>query len=301
MHSKFLNYFDEVARQGSIRRAAAVLHVSSSSVNRKILDIEDRLGVKLFDRHAEGVELTAAGAVVLEHCRKTIFDYEKILHLVADIRELRAGHIDIASLDSVALSLLPTAIDQFAREYPDITYSIQTAQPDDIVRAVAEGDAGIGISFCNDLHPGVRVRTEKSAPIGAILTENHPLAERDALDIEDLTPFPLIRSYDALAERSLVNLALADNKIPLKTACFTNSLPLARSMIMSGRGIGLYSKIGFLEEIEAGKLRYISLKSSFLKDLRIGLLIPSRSNQTPVENSLCRILSKSLRQLRLDS
>lgn len=301
MHSKFLNYFDEVARQGSIRRAASVLHVSSSSVNRKILDIEQQLGVRLFDRHAEGVELTAAGAVVLEHCRKTIFDYDKILHLVADIREMRAGHIDIASLDSVALSLLPSVIDQFAREYPDITYTIRTAQPDEIVRAVAEGDAGIGISFCNDLHPGVRLRTEKSAPIGAILNKNHPLAERDALDIEDLVPFSLIRSYDALTERSLVNLALADNKIPLKTACFTNSLPLAKSMILSGHGVGLYSKIGFLNEIEAGKLRYISLKSSFLKDLKIGILIPGRSNQTPIDNSLCRILSKSLRLLRLDS
>ncbi|WP_029061217.1 LysR family transcriptional regulator [Labrenzia sp. DG1229] len=301
MHSKFLTYFDEVARQGSIRRAASVLHVSSSSVNRKILDIEQQLGVRLFDRHAEGVELTAAGAVVLEHCRKTIFDYDKILHLVADIREMRAGHIDIASLDSVALSLLPSVIDQFAREYPDITYTIRTAQPDEIVRAVAEGDAGIGVSFCNDLHPGVRLRTEKSAPIGAILNKNHPLAERDALDIEDLTPFSLIRSYDALTERSLVNLALSDNKVPLKTACFTNSLPLARSMILSGHGVGLYSKIGFLNEIEAGKLRYISLKSSFLKDLRIGILIPGRSNQTPIENSLCRILSKSLRSLRLDS
>ncbi|WP_298821049.1 LysR family transcriptional regulator [uncultured Roseibium sp.] len=301
MHSKFLNYFDEVARQGSIRRAAAVLHVSSSSVNRKILDIEERLGVKLFDRHAEGVELTAAGVVVLEHCRKTIFDYEKIMHVVADIREMRAGHIDIASLDSVALSLLPAAIDQFARQYPDITYTIQTAQPDEIVRAVADGVAGIGISFCNDLHPGIRLRTEKSAPIGAILNKNHPLAERDALEIEDLSPFPLIRSYDALAERSLVNLALADNNIPLKTACFTNSLPLARSMILNGHGIGLYSKIGFLHEIETGSLRYLPLKSSFLKDLKIGLLIPSRSNQTPIENALCRILSKSLRILRLDS
>ncbi|WP_299471958.1 LysR family transcriptional regulator [uncultured Roseibium sp.] len=301
MHSKFLNYFDEVARQGSIRRAAAVLHVSSSSVNRKILDIEERLGVKLFDRHAEGVELTAAGAVVLEHCRRTIFDYDKILHLVADIREMRAGHIDIASLDSVALSLLPTAVDQFARQYPNITYTIRTAQPDEIVRAVAESDAGIGISFCNDLHPGVRTRTEKSAPIGAILNNDHPLAERDSLDIEDLIPFPLIRSYDALTERSLVNLAIEDDKVPLKTACFTNSLPLARSMILKGHGIGLYSKIGFLSEIEAGELRYLPLKSSFLKDLKIGLLIPSRSHQTPIENALCRILSKSLRSLRLDS
>lgn len=301
MHSKFLNYFDEVARQGSIRRAAAVLHVSSSSVNRKILDIEERLGVRLFDRHAEGVELTAAGAVVLEHCRNTIFDYEKILHHVADIREMRAGHIDIVSLDSVALSILPSAIDQFARQYPDITYSIRTAQPDEIVRAVAEGDAGIGISFGNDIHPGVRLRTEKSAPIGALLNKNHPLAERDALDIEDLLPFPLIRSYDALAERSLVNLALADNKIALKTACFTNSLPLAKSMIMNGHGVGLYSKIGFINEVETEELRYIPLKSSFLKDLRIGLLIPSRSHQTPIEDALCRILSKSFKKLRLDS
>lgn len=301
MHSKFLTYFDEVARQGSIRRAAAVLNVSSSSVNRKIIDIEERLGVRLFDRHAEGVELTPAGAVVLEHCRKTIFDYENILHLVADIREMRAGHIDIASLDSVALSLLPDVLDQFAKNYPDITYTIRTTQPDEIMRAVAEGDAGIGISFCNDLHPGVRIHTEKSAPIGAILNKNHPLAERDALDIADLTPFPLIRSYDALAERSLVNLALANNKIPLMTACFTNSLPLARSMILSGHGIGLYSKIGFFSEIEAERLRYISLKSRFLKDLKVGILIPSRSHQTPIESALCRILSKHLRRLRLDS
>lgn len=301
MHDKFLAYFDEVARQGSIRKAAAVLNVSSSSVNRKIISTEERMGVRLFDRHADGVELTAAGSVVLEHCRKTIFDYERIVHALEDIREMRAGHIGIATLDSVALSVLPEILDQFTLGYPDISYTIQTAQPDEVMRAVADGDAGIGITFCNELHPGVRTYTEKSTPIGAIMTTNHPLAERDSIDFCDLAPFRLIRSYDALAQKSLVNEAMADLKVPLPTGYFTNSLPFARSMILRGHGIGLYSKIGFLDEIHAERLRYVPVLSTYLKDLRIGILIPTRSNQTPIENLLCRFLSKSLRSLRLDS
>tara|TARA_B110000090_G_C13374316_1_gene443314 strand:+ start:1152 stop:2108 length:957 start_codon:yes stop_codon:yes gene_type:complete len=301
MHDKFLTYFDEVVRQGSIRKAAAVLNVSSSTVNRKIISTEARLGVRLFDRHADGVELTAAGAVVLEHCRKTIFDYDRILGAVADIREMRAGHIDIATLDSVALSVLPPVLDQFARNFPEITFTVQTAQPDQVMQAIADGDAGIGISFCNDLHPGVRIHTEKSTPIGAILNTNHPLAERPSLEFSDLAPFQLVRSYDALERKSLVNEAVANLDMPQTTAFFTNSLPLARSMISRGHGIGLYSKIGFLDQIEAGKLRYISILSSFLNELKMGILIPSRSNQSPVEDLLCRALSKSLRSLRLDS
>ena len=79
MHDKLLIYLDEVARQGSIRKAAAVLNVASSSVNRKIISAEQNLGARLFDRVASGVELTDAGAILLEHCRKTMFDYQKVL------------------------------------------------------------------------------------------------------------------------------------------------------------------------------------------------------------------------------
>ncbi len=63
MHSSFLRYLDEVARQGSIRKAANVLNVSSTSVNRKILVIEDQLGVKLFERSPAGVVLMACGKI----------------------------------------------------------------------------------------------------------------------------------------------------------------------------------------------------------------------------------------------
>jgi DNA-binding transcriptional LysR family regulator len=301
MHDKFLTYLDEVARQGSIRKAAVVLNVASSSVNRKIISIEESLGARLFDRHADGVELTEAGAVLLEHCRKTIFDYQKILTQIEDISELRSGHINIATLDSVAHSVLPKVLDQFSQNHPDITYTIQTAQPDEVMMGVADGEVNIGISFCNDLLPGVRVHSEKATPIGAILRPDHPMAERDALEVEDLAAFQVVRSFDGRARQSLLNNAIAQAHAELPSELITNSLPLARALVLKNHGIGIYTKIGFLDEIEQGQLRYITILSPVLKDLNVGILTSSRSHPTPATHLMCRSLSKALKALRLDS
>lgn len=301
MHDKFLTYLDEVARQGSIRKAAVILNVASSSVNRKIISIEESLGTRLFDRHADGVELTEAGAILLEHCRKTMFDYQKILTQIDDISELRSGHIHIATLDSVAHNVLPKVLDQFSQNHPDISYTIQTAQPDEVMMGVADGEVNIGISFCNELLPGVRIHTEKATPIGAILRPDHPMAERDVLEVDDVAAFQVVRSFDGPARQSLINEAISEARSELPHQLITNSLPLARSLVLSNHGIGIYSKIGFLDEIEQGQLRYITILSPVLKNLKIGILTSSRHHPTPATHLMCRSLSKALRALKLDS
>lgn len=301
MHDKFLSYFDETARQGSIRKAAAVLNMSSSSLNRKIISTENKLGIRLFDRHADGVALTEAGIVVLEHCRNTLFDYQRIVSIVEDIRDMRTGHIDIATLDSIALSVLPDVLNAFKTSYPEVGFTIQTTEPHEIMQAVADGTADIGLSFSNDLHPDVRCQAEKSTPIGAIMAHDHPLAERDLLEIDDLVPYQMIRAYDSQLHRSFVSEAVATLGVQLSTQVSTNSLPLAKAMVLKGRGIGVYSKIGFIDEIEDGRLRYVAINSPVLRGLRIGVLISSRTGLLPVQHLLTRALSKSLRSLRLDS
>ena len=79
MHSVMINYLDEVARQGSIRKASKVLHVASSAVNRQILKLEDELGVRIFERVPGGVNLTPAGQVVLDHARKVLFEFSSLV------------------------------------------------------------------------------------------------------------------------------------------------------------------------------------------------------------------------------
>ncbi len=62
--SRFLLYFTEVARQGSLRKASEVLHVSASSIDRQILRVEEQLDMPLFERHPSGLRMTAAGEIL---------------------------------------------------------------------------------------------------------------------------------------------------------------------------------------------------------------------------------------------
>src|SRR5262245_13599469 len=78
MHAAVLRYVDQVARHGSIRKAATAMNIASSAVNRQILRLEGDLGAKLFERRRDGVALTPAGETLLRHVRDTLADYRRL-------------------------------------------------------------------------------------------------------------------------------------------------------------------------------------------------------------------------------
>jgi DNA-binding transcriptional LysR family regulator len=167
--------------------------------------------------------------------------------------------------------------------------------------SVADGVVNIGISFCNQLLPGVRIHSEKATPIGAILRTDHPMAERDALNLKDLAAFQIVRSLDNRGQHDLIKEAISNAQCELPLQLITNSLPLARNLVLNNQGVGLYSKIGFLEEVEQGLLQYITILSPALKNRKMGILTSSRSHPNPATNLMCRALSKALKAMKLDS
>ncbi|SEP20804.1 DNA-binding transcriptional regulator, LysR family [Salinihabitans flavidus] len=301
MHSIFLKYFDEVARQRSIRKAALVLNVSSTSVNRKILKIEEELGASLFDRTPEGVELTAVGGILLEHCRRVLHEFDRTRVLIDDMRDLRTGHLNIITVDSVAIGSLPRAINEFSKVYPDISISVTTAQPEDVVDAVAMGDADIGIAFTFTSHPDVRILSEKSAPFGALVRPDHPLSGWPSVTVEDLAGYRLIRTIDARGRNSIIDQAMSTLVTPLSTYVFTNTLFLAKEMILSNHGIGLYTKIGFYDEVQRGELSFIPLIQATLGNVRVGVMASASAAIGPAKRLMCDIISREMGSMRLDS
>lgn len=283
MHTVFLRYLDEVARQKSIRKAARVLNVSSTSVNRKIINIENSLGTKLFDRSPEGVELTSSGEIVLEHCRKTIYDFNQVKTIIDDIRDLRTGHLSIQTLDSIIFGVLPRILERFSKQHPGISLSITTSAPDHISDAVASGEIDLGINFTNDLYPGVRVVAEKAAPFGIIMRPDHPLAERSSVNVDDIQGYPLVRTLDARSRNSILDQEVEAFTVSLSTHIFTNALTVAKQAILANQVVGVYTKIGFLEEIEKGDLKFVPLSIKSLSEYKIGLIISTSQGIDPVK------------------
>ena len=112
-HLRILQYVDEVARNGSIRKAADHLNVTASAVNRRITDLEAELGASLFERRPRGVRLTAAGEVFVNYLRQQESDVERMKSQIEDLKGMRRGTVRIACSQALALKFLPHQIAEF--------------------------------------------------------------------------------------------------------------------------------------------------------------------------------------------
>ncbi|MFT6556343.1 MULTISPECIES: LysR family transcriptional regulator [Sneathiella] len=298
MHHPSIRYIDEVARQGSIRKAAKVLNVASSAINRQILKLEEEFGMRLFDRVPEGVELTPAGKVIVEHCRKTLYYFNQARAEIDDIRELKTGHIRIAAIDSMVFDFLPRVLKDFSSEYPGVSFSVETLGPGEINESIARGETDIGLNFTNQvnsLHPELRVFAEVPAPLGLLAAPNHPLADRDFVNIEDCIPFQQVRTLDARRKSSFIDLEIDTIKTPLSTIFYTNSHVMAKQAILSGIGIGIYTKIGFLSEVENREVRFIPFQDNRLKDYSVGNIVSAHQNLGKASYLFAKLIERHLR------
>src|SRR2546427_265126 len=105
--SQAFRCFDEVARRGSVRKAAVTLHLTAAAVNQQILNLEAQVGVPLFDRLPRGMQLTTAGELMLAAVRRSQRDFDNALAQVEDLRALRRGHVRVGVSHATAEYLLP--------------------------------------------------------------------------------------------------------------------------------------------------------------------------------------------------
>lgn len=191
MESLAFKYFYEVAKQGSLSGASEVLHVAISAVSRQINHLEHRVGSPLFLRSARGMELTAAGQLLLKHVRRVHLETETTLHAIAELNCSEKQPIRLACTQGVAQDLAPSLIAQFSQAHPQSRFRIYVSSAEGATQLVATGEADIAITFSTRATDNVEVRYTCRAPALAIMSKNHPLTKRKRLYLYDVQNYPL--------------------------------------------------------------------------------------------------------------
>src|SRR5689334_23143937 len=110
MELRHLRYFVAVAEEQNVTRAAARLHVSQPPVSRQIRDLEDELGVPLFERNAHAVRLTEAGIVFLNEARAILRRVEQGVQMVKAVASGTRGELHVGFAPSLTVEILPNAL-----------------------------------------------------------------------------------------------------------------------------------------------------------------------------------------------
>ena len=273
MHATVLKYFLEVARSGSIRKAAQRLFVASSAVNRQILRLEEELGTELFDRLPTGMRLNAAGECVLRHVRTTLHDFELLRSELDEQKGERTGHVSIVAMDSLFVDLLPNAVDEFALEFPAVTFTLLAMSPSDVPPKVATGEADIGICFVTRAPAGTEIVASAAFPIGVVMATSHPLAGRAQIRYEDCRGYPFLLVHGRWPIYDTLAPAFADFWDSIEPRISSNASSLLKRSVVAGRGIAFFSRLGFMKEIADGEAVWRPLDDPAINKLRAGIVV----------------------------
>lgn len=272
LHSTLLAQLDAVAREGSIRRAAEVLNVSASSINRRILQLEEDLGTPLFLRRASGMQLTAAGEVVVAHIRNTLRDADRTRRRIEEMRGLRGARVRISAMQGLAEGILPRAITAFRHKHPAVYISVRARTVGEVEEDLESGEADLGLAYALGGESGMTASSVFSTRLGAVVAPEHPLAGRSDLRLAEIADTPIAVADESLSIHRLVAEAFDRAGLTLTPTLRTNSTGLLKYLARKGEALTLLSRIDVDDDVREGRLRYIPLLGQELRshELRLG-------------------------------
>ncbi len=185
-------YVEEIAKAGSIRKAAEVLAITPSALNRRLLAIEEELGVAIFERLAVGVRLNTAGEILLEHIRTQMSDLERVKSQIADLSGQRRGHVAVACSPELTGGFLPGEVQRYQSEFPGVTFQINRRFRSDIEAALVEHLSDVAIVFEPAKLADFQTVFNVQQPLMCMMDNDHPLATKHSLRLYECAEFPLL-------------------------------------------------------------------------------------------------------------
>ena len=303
MHASALRYLSAVADCRSIREASERLNISPSAVTRQIQKLEDEFGVRLFERGREGIRPTEAGRLVLHHARETLHEFGR---LKGDIRKLSGvvgGKVTIATLNSLTVQFLPEVIADVVAPHSELEIRVVAGDPMEVTQLVVGERADLGLTFNAVESKGIRVIREMDCPFVAIMRPDHELAANQSLTLEQCSGHRLIYQDNSGPMRLFLGDEIESFRSLHSPVVTSNSLTLLKQLLLLGVGLAFYTRLGFVEELAAGKLVAVPLKCDRVAELRLTLMSPKGAMPTAavrtVTESLDLALTRMAREVRV--
>ena len=243
-HLTTLRYVDAVARTGSIRGAADVLSITSTALNRRILALEEELGVPVFERLPRGVRLSSAGEILIQHIRTQMADMDRVRSQIADLSGVRRGHISIACSQALIPYFLPEQINQYRADHPQVTFGVYVRDRDAAEQALADHTADLALVFEPIRMSEFQTILTVPQQIYAIMRPEHPLANQEQVRIKECLMFPVAMPTRLYGVRHLMEVALLESGLTIDPMIESDNFEFLRNYAIAENIISFQLPIG---------------------------------------------------------
>lgn len=258
-----LALFCLVVRTGSISKGAELAHLAIGAASKRITDLEESIGSELLKRHYRGVTLTPAGQALQRHAQLILRNVD---HLAADLSDYAAGIVGIVRLaanTSAVTQFLPGDIAAFTAGNPRIKIELEELNSSEIVNAVLDGRADIGI-FADRTPPlGLQTVTYRRDQLALVVPTTHPLARRKKISFVEASDLEFVSLSKGTSLSLRLESCAEELGKRLRVRIQVRSFDAMCQMVASGLGVAVLPATAVKPHLRSMGLRKVDLTDAW--------------------------------------
>ncbi|RIX53543.1 LysR family transcriptional regulator [Paenibacillus nanensis] len=238
MELRQLNYVIQIANEKNFSRAADKLHIAQPSLSQQLSKLEQELGVLLFRRTTNSVELTQAGQVFVEKSQSILDAVEQLKQEMDDMAQMRRGRLVVGTLPITGSHVLPLVLPAFGAQYPQIEVILVEETTAKLEQLTASGGTDLSLLSLPLIDSSLAYQPYLEEQICLAVPPQHPLASRkDAVAIEELKEEPFIGLKRGQGFRQITVELCEDAGFSPQIVFESSNIETVQSLVAGGMGI----------------------------------------------------------------
>ena len=262
LDSRHLRLVAEIARAGSVTRAADRLNVTQSAVSHQLRDIEERLGTRLFIRSGRRMLLTPAGTHLVETADRVLGEIARAEAAVGRLARSQAGEFRICTQCHTGYHWIPPLLDVLRRRFPDVEVRIDAEHTMRAIDALLEAKLDLAIVNRDPQDKRIRVRPLFEDEHAAIVSPSHRWAKRAFVSPQELANERLFLYSRSIEDSYLVQHVMRPAGVEPRHVTFLQLTEAIVEMVKAGLGVSVLPTWSIMPAISAGAVRAVRITRS---------------------------------------
>jgi LysR family transcriptional regulator, low CO2-responsive transcriptional regulator len=260
---KQLRAFVSVVKLGTLTRAAEALYVSQPTISLQLQALERELGVILLERRRRRINLTDAGEALYELARPLVEGWDTLdRDFQAKVKGLQGGRLTIAAGTSTIQYLLPELVRRYRERFPAVQLQLANVTGKDGLALLRADEADFAVGSMLDVPNDIAWAPMQHYDPMLIMPPDHPLAAKEKITLEDISPYGLILPPQRLSTYRLVDLVFQQRQVPYHVSIEVGGWDVIKEYVAMGLGISIVTGI-CITEADHARLAVRNMKQYF--------------------------------------
>ncbi|TAN35004.1 LysR family transcriptional regulator [bacterium] len=253
--------FLEVARRGSVSRAAEALFITQPTLTARLHGLERELGTPLFLRTPHGMRLTDSGRAWVPFAERALRALVDGRDALEQVMSASAGHLMIAAAPAVSTYVLPGLLERFVAAHPRVDVSVRTGHSEDVVELVLRDEVQLGLGRAIR-HPDLELRPFHTEELVLVCAPDHPFTKLRGVGMAQIAAEKLIMFDRTSSYYEITQGAFLSAGVKLRGLMELDSIEAAKKMVERDLGVALLPGTAIAREIAGKTLAAVPMKDA---------------------------------------